>query len=93
MNDDLQQRMAAYVRLKAEEYQRVMAGGSPPGCYICHAPATHVTDQIMPSGYHGYACDLHTPRKPAPLWGSDPGWQVHYKPIEEERKRWMSRDT
>lgn len=52
-----------------------------PRCFTCGAAATHKTDRITPAGYHGYACDSHAPKRPANLWGSDPGWQYSYVPI------------
>lgn len=76
------------VRERRAQYERVMAGEeAPPPCFTCKAPSTHVTTGITPAGYHAYQCDKHTPSQPAPLWGSDPGWQVHYESIETARLR------
>jgi len=52
-----------------------------PRCFSCGASATHRSKRITPAGYHAYQCDRHTPVRPAPLWGSDPGWQTIYEPL------------
>lgn len=87
-NVDLNQQITEYNEARRAEYDAVMASAiAPPLCFTCKAPSTHVTTGITPGGYHAWQCDKHTPKKPAPLWGSDPGWQVHYEPIEEARLR------
>lgn len=63
-----------------------------PPCFTCKAPSTFVTDGITPAGYRAYQCDQHAPKRPAPLWGSDPGWQTQYITIEEARQREVARD-
>lgn len=72
---------------------RVLSGiEQPPPCFTCKASSTYVTNMITPAGYRAYQCAKHTPKKPEPLWGSDPGWQYHYITIEEARAAYKARN-
>lgn len=85
---NLNEQIREYNAARRAEYNAVMASMMPPPpCFTCKAPATHVTTGITPAGYHAWNCDEHLPKKPKPLWGSDPGWQVEYETIEQARLR------
>lgn len=85
----LEDRMAEQMREQNRRFDSVMLGAEkPPACFTCKAPSTHVTERITPAGYHAWQCAAHAPSKPAPLWGSDPGWQSHYTTIETARTRY-----
>lgn len=90
--NDLQRKMEEHMRQWNAEYDQIMRGElQAPTCFTCNQPASHVTKQITPAGYHAYQCDAHTPAKPAPLWGSDPGWQNYYETIGAARERFAAK--
>lgn len=72
----------AYMKLKAEEYRKVLAGEiALPPCSICKQDSTHVSERITPAGYHVWRCEDHAVNERGPLWGSDPGWLTKFTSI------------
>lgn len=74
---------AESIRKTGERDRRVLAGEEPaPACFTCKAPSTYVSTGVTPAGYYAFQCAKHAPKVPAPLWGSDPGWQTYYVPLD-----------